>query len=172
MPDLTIGELARQSGVTPRTIRYYIELGLLPPPHGGRRVATYREEHLRRIHLIRKLQASRLSLDEIRERLGVMSPVEAEAIASDTSGPAPDSALDYIQRLREMPNIPYAEPMARLPATPPSERGETYISEPWARIPLSEDVELHVRRRGNRIDRRISKLIEEARRILAEEENT
>lgn len=170
MTELSIGEFAKQTGVTPRTIRYYIEMGLLPPPSGSGRVASYGEEHLRRMHLIRKLQMARLSLDEIREQLGVMSPADAEEIA-DSSSRAPDSAREYIQRLRE-PSRAYGAALEMTPMSPPPERGDSYISEPWARIPLSDDVELHVRRRGNRIDRRISKLIEEARRILAEEETT
>ena len=49
-----------------------------------------------------------------------------------------------------------------------SEKGESYVAEQWARIPLSADVELHVRRRGNRTHPRLARLISEARRILNE----
>jgi MerR family transcriptional regulator, redox-sensitive transcriptional activator SoxR len=39
MKDMTIGQVARRAGVQPSTIRYYEEIGLLPPPTrvGGRR---------------------------------------------------------------------------------------------------------------------------------------
>ena len=42
----TIGELAQVADVTTRTVRYYVEQGLIPPPRGGGRAASYGEEHL------------------------------------------------------------------------------------------------------------------------------
>ena len=65
---LRIGELAERSGVTPRTIRYYEELGLLP--HCGRAQGSHRlydvrdEERLRELLRIRELLG--LSLSELR----------------------------------------------------------------------------------------------------------
>ena len=40
---MRIGELAREAGTTPRTVRYYEEIGLLPMTGlalGGRRIAS------------------------------------------------------------------------------------------------------------------------------------
>jgi len=66
-----IGEMAEQVGVSPRTLRYYEELGLLQPSHyspGGSR--RYVEEDRQRIHRIRELQAIMgFNLEEIREIL-------------------------------------------------------------------------------------------------------
>ena len=65
---LRIGDLAERAGVTPRTIRYYEELGLLPPAereHGKHR--TYDEaavERLREITRLRDLLG--LSLEELK----------------------------------------------------------------------------------------------------------
>lgn len=64
-----IGELARRVGTTPRTVRYYEELGLLPGhdrPDGGHRVYDDRDEQrLRDLLHIRTLLG--LSLTELRE---------------------------------------------------------------------------------------------------------
>ncbi|MHB8764817.1 MAG: MerR family transcriptional regulator [Deferrisomatales bacterium] len=65
---LSIGELARRTGLTPRTIRYYEDLGLLGSVarvEGGRRV--YTEEDLRRLKFVRRLKILGLTLDEMRE---------------------------------------------------------------------------------------------------------
>ena len=66
-PRLTIGDLARSVGVSTRTVRYYEELGILPPPdrtNGGTR--TYRP--VWRFYLEGALILKELgfSLDEIR----------------------------------------------------------------------------------------------------------
>jgi DNA-binding transcriptional MerR regulator len=186
MPEYTISDLAARSGVTHRTIRYYVEIGLLPPPEGAGRAAGYTDQHLERLDLIRRLQAARLSLDEIREELARTRPGTDSALLSAREPAAPyDSAADYLARLRRPPPAAVpdlqseasvtARPLAsRLPlppsaeSTPPAGRGESFVAEPWTRIPLSPDVELHVRRRGNRTDHRIARLIKEARRILSE----
>lgn len=171
--ELAIGELAKAARVTRRTIRYYIEVGLIPPPSGEGRGALYGEDHLRRLTLIRKLQTMRLSLDEIRERLAT-EPAVWEQIADESPAAnalevrseiqAPEGAADYIRRLRSRVES-YAPEAGEKSRTPTS-----YDAEQWTRIVLDPDVELNVRRRGSRIDRRIAKLIMEARRIFEEED--
>src|SRR5690554_4685301 len=62
---LSLEQLSDQSGVPGRTIRFYIQKGLLPPPHGERRGAWYTPEHLAALLRIRQWQESGLSLDAI-----------------------------------------------------------------------------------------------------------
>jgi len=69
-PVLTTGQLAKRTGVTVRTLRYYDRIGLLPPAEGrpgGARL--YGMEALRRLQQIRTLKFVGLSLEEIRELL-------------------------------------------------------------------------------------------------------
>jgi DNA-binding transcriptional MerR regulator len=64
-----IGELARRAGVTPRTVRYYEELGLLPErsrPGGGHRLYDDQDE-ARLSELIQIRDLLGLSLTELRE---------------------------------------------------------------------------------------------------------
>ena len=158
MAGLSIGELAREADVTRRTIRYYIELGLLPPPESSGRGAEYGPEHLERLEAIKRFQEARLSLDEIRDQL-------AEAASLDVMPEQPQgSAAQYLTRLSGIVGDSYAR------RTKPVRRRQSYVGEPWIRVPLSEDVELHIRRRGARTDPRIARLIKEARHILAEGE--
>ena len=175
--EFPIGELARQAGVTRRTIRYYVEVGLLPPPSGAGRASVYGAEHLRRLELVKQLQGYRLSLEEIRDRLAMEPEAEwdagAHVLAVLPPPPAfeerplasiPPSASDYVRQIREQME------MAALPGTARERpRLEGYSTEQWLRIVLAPDVELHVRRRGTRTDRRLARLIKEARRILEEE---
>ena len=65
--DLEIGEVARQAGVATSAIRYYEEIGLLPPAarRGGRR--RYDASTLQRLHVIRHAQEAGFTLGEIRE---------------------------------------------------------------------------------------------------------
>jgi DNA-binding transcriptional MerR regulator len=79
---LTIQELARRAGVTTRTIRYYTEQGLLPPPERGR-PARYTEEHLRRLELIKRLKEQYLPLEEIRDTLQRLTLPELEGLLEE-----------------------------------------------------------------------------------------
>jgi MerR family transcriptional regulator, repressor of the yfmOP operon len=67
---LKIGDVARLAGTTPRTIRYYEEIGLLAPagdrPSGGHRSYTQADvERLREILRLKDLLG--VSLDELRD---------------------------------------------------------------------------------------------------------
>jgi DNA-binding transcriptional MerR regulator len=67
---LRIGEVARRAGTTPRTIRYYEELGLLPdaPSRDAGRHRMYGEADVERVlQLLRLKDLLGLSLDELRD---------------------------------------------------------------------------------------------------------
>lgn len=64
---MLIGDAARRSGVPPKTMRYYEDIGLLDPPE--RSPSGYRhydDQVLERLAFIRSSQALGLSLGEIR----------------------------------------------------------------------------------------------------------
>jgi DNA-binding transcriptional MerR regulator len=63
---MTIGELAKRTGMTVRNIRAHQTRGLLPPPVVRGRTGYYNEEHVARIGLTREMQADGLNLEAIR----------------------------------------------------------------------------------------------------------
>jgi len=73
---LTIGELARRTGLTTRTIRFYSDEGLLPPAertHAGYRL--YDAESLARLELLRTLRELGLGLPDASAALAGRSSV-------------------------------------------------------------------------------------------------
>jgi MerR family transcriptional regulator, copper efflux regulator len=63
---VTIGDLARTAGTTPKTIRYYEQLGLLrPPARGENRYRYYDDAHVQQLRFIRRAQRLGLFLGEI-----------------------------------------------------------------------------------------------------------
>jgi len=69
---MRIGELSERAQVTPRTVRHYESIGLLPP---GEREGTgqhyYTEETILRLRKIDQLKQLGLSLEEIRDVIGL-----------------------------------------------------------------------------------------------------
>jgi MerR family copper efflux transcriptional regulator len=65
---MRIGDLTERAGVTPRTVRYYESIGLLPPgEREGHGQHYYTEETLARLQKIDQLKKLGLSLEEIRD---------------------------------------------------------------------------------------------------------
>ena len=65
---MRIGDLTERAEVTPRTVRYYESIGLLPPgEREGNGQHYYTEETLARLRKIDQLKKLGLSLDEIRD---------------------------------------------------------------------------------------------------------
>ena len=75
----TLEELERLSGVSRRTIRYYIQLGLVARPLGETRAAFYSWQHLSDLLSIRRLTEAGLSLDAVRAQLRATTPGSAGA---------------------------------------------------------------------------------------------
>jgi DNA-binding transcriptional MerR regulator len=72
MKDYSIQELCDKTGLPRRTIHFYSQQGILPPPSGAGLGAHYDEGHLLRLLLIPGLRQQGLRLDEIRSRLAGM----------------------------------------------------------------------------------------------------
>ncbi|MEO8098513.1 MAG: helix-turn-helix domain-containing protein [Acidobacteriota bacterium] len=70
MKSLSIGDLAKATGVKVVTIRYYEQAGLIPPPlrtEGNYR--AYTADDVRRLQFVRRLRALGFTLDQIRDLL-------------------------------------------------------------------------------------------------------
>ena len=62
-------EVCKLVDVTKRTIRYYIQQGLVGRPEGEKRGSYYTNQHLEELLEIKKWQKAGLSLDRIKELL-------------------------------------------------------------------------------------------------------
>ncbi len=115
-------ELARAAGVSPRTVRYYVQRGLLPAPAFRGKDTAYAPMHLLRLRAIKKLQDAFLPLDAI-----------AVTLASST-----DHELEEIAKGRKTIALvaPQAAPHPKPVHTPSAERVERYT--------LADGVELLV----------------------------
>ena len=66
----TLDELGSLADLPRRTVRYYIQIGLIDRPEGVGRGAHYSIQHLDQLLAVRKWQEAGLSLERIRELLG------------------------------------------------------------------------------------------------------
>lgn len=80
---LTIEQLAQESGMSVRNIRAHQARGLLPPPEVRQRVGYYGPDHLARLRLITELQADGFNLKGI------------ERLLEDSSGEASRAMLNF-----------------------------------------------------------------------------
>lgn len=75
-PSYSLAELCVFAGLPPRTVRYYVQIGLVDRPEGETRAARYGPQHLEQLLLIKKWTAAGVSLERIRELLqGEQAPI-------------------------------------------------------------------------------------------------
>lgn len=179
-----IKELCAEAEVTPRTVHFYIQQGLLPPAGSQGPSARYDEGHVARLKLIKLLQKQHLPLSEIRQQLETLDDVKVQALVREhTSRKQSDksSAVDYIRSIltgtRHLASQPAASDLFRgqTAAQPLEEQHATSMHRvaersQWERIVLAPDIELHIRRPLSRSqNRKIEALIQHARETLKEE---
>lgn len=163
--EFSLGELSEIADVSPRTVRYYIVEGLLPPPLTTGRNATYSQEHLDRLNAIAAMKEMYLPLREIRHRLNTLTPEQmrdpaylatlSQAVAMDRSmgrrherNPRHDRSAQIgaaaARRMAHMESprrsMAQREQVGSLSAPPMED-----VSNTWERFPLGEDAELLIR---------------------------
>lgn len=148
--DYSISELSEAGSVTARTIRYYVAEGLLAPPEKGGRGASYNEEHLARLQLIKRLKEEYLPLQEIAallrglDRQAVMDLLKEK---QRTGVAPPSSAKSYLKDLLQASSGSASDSGRLRPQVEARTRQENEIPEgvEWTRLVVDEGVELHVR---------------------------
>ena len=90
-----IRELAQASGVSRRTIHFYVQRGLLSPPQGAGRGHYYVPAHLEALLRIRQMQDEGRTLEEIRALSARRGTAQA------VREPLPEMAPATLIRLRD-----------------------------------------------------------------------
>lgn len=70
----SLDELCSLTDLSKRTVRYYVQMGLVNRPDGETRAAKYGSQHLEQLMLIKKWTAAGVSLDRIHELLRGEAP--------------------------------------------------------------------------------------------------
>ncbi len=157
-------QLAVEAGVTPRTIHFYIQQGVLPSAGSLGSQARYSAGHLARLRLIRRLQKEHLPLAEIAGRIRSLTDPQVERLVGEArrapASASSGSALNYVRSVLSSASARQDEGMALA-----VDRSQ------WERIALVPEIELHVRRPLSRArNRQLERLLESARQILQKED--
>lgn len=104
---ISMEELTTRTGITSRTVRFYIAENLLLPPKGKGRGASYPEEYVVRIQRILEMKASGKSLEAIRNDLSLLaSPPEiptTDAILAPQISESPEDVPPPVISAKETP---------------------------------------------------------------------
>ena len=103
---MQIGQLAKQAGVTPDTIRYYEKEGVLPSPlRSESRYRHYTRDDVVRLQFIQRAKALGFTLADITELLGLSAGVETDMAkvrqAAQSRLASVDAKLAELTRLRD-----------------------------------------------------------------------
>jgi Cu(I)-responsive transcriptional regulator len=82
-PALSIGDLAKAAETKQVTIRYYEQVGLLPPPRTSGNYRAYGRGHLQRLRFIRRCRELGFTLEQVRELLALAEQGERDCGAVD-----------------------------------------------------------------------------------------
>lgn len=95
---IQIGELAKKTKVTPRTIKHYEEKGLLKPfkkTQGGFRL--YQNDKVELVERIRQLKKAGFSLSEVKEMEEINGIVEEQNILEKVDENELDKMITFLQ---------------------------------------------------------------------------
>ena len=132
-----LDELAAAAKTSPRTVRYYVQRGLLPAPAFRGKDTAYTREHRVRLRAIRQLQERYLPLDAIQAELARLSGAELERLAlgeGDAGAPLTAPGRGDAGQSKSHVHIP-------MPPVPAPFRGH---AERWTRFELAPGFEIHV----------------------------
>jgi DNA-binding transcriptional MerR regulator len=127
-------ELAQQAGVSARTVRYYVQRGLLPAPVFRGRDTVYSGDHLLKLKAIRRLQERFVSLDAIQRQLAHCSPDELNTLVAEQE--TANTPASKTERQTQAPRL--------APLSPTTVALSHLLSERWQRWILAPGLELHL----------------------------
>src|SRR5262245_56467303 len=168
--ELTIDALAERADMPVRSIRFYISQSLLPGPGSRGKSATYSDEHVIRLCLIRRLADQHIPLTKIAELVGDLALDEARALLAREEQRASElqaaqhsgSPKDYVAALlrdaqaAKSGPVPPPKTVGRVFSRPHRLSRESFdvqvpesappmATDTWRRWTIAPGIELHVR---------------------------
>jgi Cu(I)-responsive transcriptional regulator len=101
---MNIGEVAERSGIPPKTIRYYEDIGLVRPKRSGNGYRAFREADLHKLAFLGRARALGFSIEDCRTLLSLYEDesresAQVKAIAAEHLT-AIDQKIDQLQAMR------------------------------------------------------------------------
>lgn len=121
-----IDELCSLTGFSRRTIRYYVQNGLVDPPAGRGRGGYYSDAHVGQLARIRELQEQGYRLEAIR---GMIARPSEPSMPSAPAEKADEALMSAVSE--------YC-------AAPPASRHTETPRDAWTRYAVAPGVELHL----------------------------
>ena len=97
---LSIGELAEQTGVSRRTVRFYVQRGVIDPPIGLGRSSHYTQRHVGQVRRVLELQRRGLQLSDI-----TAPPEEAQESSTAESSTVETPETNLVLRVTLMEGV-------------------------------------------------------------------
>ena len=102
---MNIGEVAERSGLPPKTIRYYEDIGLICPQRSENGYRAFRETDLHKLAFLGRARALGFSIEDCRTLLGLYEDetresAQVKAIAAEHLS-AIDGKIAQLQAMRE-----------------------------------------------------------------------
>ena len=144
-PSFTISALCREFAVTPRTLRFYEDRGLLNPQRRGQ-TRLYSQQDRVRLGLILRGKRLGFSLSDIAEFIGLYDPADGGAAQIDHSLAAVAARIDQLTRQRDELDAVLAE-LNTVQADMRARRAELAASAEHQRLPKAEDYDRLLRSR-------------------------
>ena len=76
---MNIGEVAERSGIPPKTIRYYEDIGLVQPQRSGNGYRAFRETDLHKLAFLGRARALGFSIEDCRTLLSLYEDESRES---------------------------------------------------------------------------------------------
>lgn len=100
---MNIGEVAERSGVPPKTIRYYEDIGLVRPERNSNGYRSFRETDLHKLAFLGRARALGFSIENCRNLLSLYEDETRESAQVKTIAEEHLSAIDdKIAQLQDM----------------------------------------------------------------------
>ncbi len=162
---VSLSELIELTGESERTLRYYIQLGLLSGPEDKGTAARYPASHVDKVARIRLRQSQGVPLKQIVLELQV-SEGASPAPKPEPAPAARSSGVDYLLRAGLLPSGTTGRTAAS-PGRKPSLEWDPQRSR-WERHVLEDGIELSIRRPLDTwTQRKVERLLKAAAAIFA-----
>ena len=100
---MNIGAAARQTGLPPKTIRYYEEIGLLTADRAANGYRDYSSEDIHRLRFVQRARSLGFSVDECRQLLSLYS--DRGRASADVKAIAQEKLIEIDRKIAELTGL-------------------------------------------------------------------